>query len=95
MKEGSPSISGNSAQKGNGGGVFVASEGNEVQVSLLKGLIQNNTANNYGGGVCVDMNTTQNPATVIVGEPEQDDMDLNISGNMSLLSGGGLYVRGS
>lgn len=99
METGSPKITSNSAQKGNGGGVFVASEGSEVKVNLLKGEITNNAANNYGGGVCVDMGNTTNAATVIVGVDGQgvteSDANPRISGNMSMMSGGGLYVRGS
>lgn len=97
--EGYPTITGNSAQKGNGGGVFVSSEeGNSVQVDLLRGIITNNTANNYGGGVCVDMGDTQNEATVTVGAEGQgvteQDANPEITGNMAMMAGGGLYVRG-
>ena len=99
MKEGSPKITGNSAQKGNGGGVFVASEGSSVRVDLLEGEITNNAANNYGGGVCVDMGDTQYAANVTVGVTGQgvteSDANPRISGNMSMMSGGGLYVRGT
>ena len=94
-----PTISGNSAQKGNGGGVFVSSAGSGVQVNLLHGLITNNAASNYGGGVCVDMGVgTSYSASVMVGEERQgDEQNTNpdISGNTSLMSGGGLYVRGA
>ena len=102
MKEGTPEISENAAQKGNGGGVFVASGGNTTQVHLLKGSISNNTANNYGGGVCVDMEDTENAADVIVGMELAEDetvteanADPTILNNMSMMSGGGLYVRGT
>ena len=65
---GYPTITENAAQKGNGGGVFVSSEnGKSVKVDLLQGIITHNTANNYGGGICVDMGETENSATVIVG----------------------------
>ena len=102
MKEGTPEISENAAQKGNGGGVFVASGGNTTQVHLLKGSIIHNTANNYGGGVCVDMEDTENAANVIVGMElaedvtvTEDNADPTILNNMSMMSGGGLYVRGT
>lgn len=99
MKDGLPEISGNSAQKGNGGGVFVSSAGAGVQVDLLRGVIANNTANNYGGGVCVDMGSTSNAAVVTVGVAGQGvtagDADPKISGNTSMMAGGGLYVRGT
>jgi uncharacterized repeat protein (TIGR02543 family) len=101
MQEGMPEISGNAAQKGNGGGVYISSSDNSntVQVELLKGNITNNTAINYGGGVCVDMGTTDNKANVIVGQDGQGftatDADPKITGNISGMSGGGLYVSGA
>lgn len=101
MHEGMPEISGNAAQKGNGGGVYISSSDNSntVQVELLKGNITNNTAINYGGGVCVDMGTTDNEANVIVGQDGQGftatDADPKITGNISGMSGGGLYVSGA
>ena len=99
MKEGAPTITGNAAHKGNGGGVFVSSEeGNPVRVDLLQGIITGNTANNYGGGVCVDMGDTQNEATVTVGAEGQgvteQDANPKITSNMAMMAGGGLYVRG-
>ena len=99
MKNGLPEISANAAHKGNGGGVFVSSEnGKSVNVDLLQGIITNNTANNYGGGICVDMGDTENSATVTVGANGQgvteSDANPKISGNMAMMSGGGLYVRG-
>ena len=91
-----PTITGNAAHKGNGGGVFVSSEnGKSVKVDLLQGIITNNTANNYGGGICVDMGNTENAATVTVGADRQGDANPKISGNMAMMSGGGLYVRGT
>ena len=97
--EGYPTIKENVAQKGNGGGVFVSSENDKsVKVDLLQGIITNNTANNYGGGICVDMGDTENTATVTVGVKGQgvtkEDANPKISDNMAMMSGGGLYVRG-
>ena len=94
-----PTITENAAHKGNGGGVFVSSEnGKSVKVDLLQGIITNNTANNYGGGICVDMGNTENAANVTVGANGQgateSDANPKISGNMAMMSGGGLYVRG-
>ena len=100
MQEGMPEISGNAAQKGNGGGVYISSSDNSntVKVELLKGSITDSTAINYGGGACVDMGTTDNEANVIVGQDGQGftatDADPKITGNISGMSGGGLYVRG-
>ena len=94
-----PTITGNAAHKGNGGGVFVSSEnGKSVKVDLLQGIITNNTANNYGGGICVDMGNTENAANVTVGANGQgvteSDANPKISGNMAMMAGGGLYARG-
>ena len=97
--EGYPTITGNAAQKGNGGGVFVTSQGQEVTVDLLQGVITHNTSNNYGGGVCVDMGAEEHQATVTVGADGQGvtegDANPKITANMAMLSGGGLYVRGT
>lgn len=99
MENGSPEITANAAHKGNGGGVFVTSLGSGVEVNLLQGIITNNTANNYGGGICVDMGNTENAATVTVGAlgqgVEPETANPKISGNMAMMSGGGLYVRGT
>ena len=54
----------------------------------------NNSAKNYGGGVCVDMDPTS-IARVTVGSIDQGNTTPDISSNISLLSGGGLYVKGS
>lgn len=101
MEGGMPIITKNSAQKGNGGGVFVTSldyGSDAIKVNLLKGKILENTANNYGGGVCVDMDANPTQAVVIVGKEGQGvteaDADPVITKNTSLMQGGGLYVRG-
>ena len=97
--EGYPTITRNAAQKGNGGGVFVTSQGSEVKVDLRQGVITHNTSNNYGGGVCVDMGAEEHQATVTVGFDGQGvtegDANPKITDNMAMLSGGGLYVRGT
>lgn len=99
ITENYPTITGNAAQKGNGGGVFVSSEnGKSVEVDLLQGIITNNTASNYGGGICVDMGETQNSANVTVGMTGQgvtrETANPKISENMAMMAGGGLYARG-
>ena len=98
-KPGIPEIYSNSTQKGNGGGVYVTSASHDVNVNLLQGIITNNTANNFGGGICVDMGSTTKEANVTVGKDGQGvteaDADPKISGNASMMSGGGLYVRGA
>ena len=64
----------------------------------MQGIITYNTANNYGGGICVDMGETENSATVIVGVDGQgvtkETANPKISGNMAMMAGGGLYARG-
>lgn len=102
MEEGLPRITKNSAQKGDGGAVFVTSHINDanqtVKVNLQRGQIVENTANNYGGGVCVDMEGNATKADVVIGKDGQGvtekDADPLITKNISLLQGGGLYVRG-
>ena len=102
MEDGMPVITKNSAQKGDGGAVFVTSlindENETVKVNLQRGKILENTANNYGGGVCVDMEGNATKADVVIGVTGQgvteDDADPMITKNISLLQGGGLYVRG-
>ena len=98
ITENYPTITGNAAHKGNGGGVFVTSQGPEVIVDLLQGIITNNTSNNYGGGVCVDMGAEHHQATVTVGADGQgvkeSDANPKITDNMAMMAGGGLYARG-
>ena len=102
MEEGMPIITKNSAQKGDGGAVFVTSlindENETVKVNLQRGQIVENTANNYGGGVCIDMEGNATRADVVVGQVGQgvteDDADPILTRNISLMQGGGLYVRG-
>lgn len=79
---------------GNGGAVYISSISSAVDVELISGTITGNTSNYKGGGVCVDMYTSTQTAKVIVGTENGDDSNLLISGNLTLLQGGGLYARG-
>ena len=96
-KNGTATITENSAifrdsKGGDGGGLYVTSEEKDVTVELLSGTITQNTSDHWGGGVCVDMSGTEQAAKVTVGTSGETDPD--ISGNHTLLSGGGLYVSG-
>lgn len=80
------------SQGGNGGGLYVTSASNNVTVDILSGNITNNSSNRWGGGVCVDMSSTNKAAKVTVGTDGQNGP--TIESNHTLLSGGGLYVSG-
>ncbi len=80
------------SQGGNGGGLYVTSASNNVTVDILSGNITNNSSNRWGGGVCVDMSSTNKAANVKVGTDGQNGP--TIESNHTLLSGGGLYVSG-
>lgn len=87
--------------KGNGGGIYVApakGSSSKIGVLLYEGIIQYNSSDRYGGGVCVDMSGNDSAdLTVTVGEgvvtPATQNM--SITSNNSLVKGGGLYVRGA
>ena len=98
MKDGNATITKNSAilrngEGGNGGGLYVTSATSNVSVDILSGTITQNTSDRWGGGVCVDMLGTAQAANVKVGTSGTTNPD--ISGNHTLLSGGGLYVSGA
>lgn len=78
---------------GDGGGLYVTSEEKDVKVDILFGTITQNSSDHWGGGVCVDMSGTEQAAKVTVGT--SGETDPAISGNHTLLSGGGLYVSGT
>ena len=106
IKEGRFVMSGNSEICGNsalfrnntggyGGGLYVTSFSNEVTVDVLSGTITGNSSDRCGGGISVDMAGLSVPARVTVGTEGCGNTNPNISGNQTLLSGGGLYVKGS
>ncbi len=80
---------------GNGGGIYVFSLLQNVNVDLLSGIITDNTADRKGGGVCVDMQNSSNSANVTIGTEGGSDDGIRIMYNHSLQQGGGLYARGS
>lgn len=91
-----------SGNMGNGGGIYVAplqgSSSNAISVNLVKGSITSNSADRFGGGVCVDMGAnTSADLSVIVGAESEGGATSNplISGNSALIKGGGMYVNGS
>lgn len=94
------SIIGNSAliqssKGGNGGGIYVSSVTSDVNVHVLSGEIRNNTADRFGGGLCVDMSKSMGAkAAVVIGVPSGVDESPMITANKALLQGGGLYVVG-
>lgn len=77
---------------GNGGGIYISSLSSAVKVDLESGTITGNTSDRNGGGVCVDMEDSTNDAVVSVGKSGAGP---SITGNRSVLWGGGLYVRGT
>lgn len=80
---------------GKGGGIYVSSVTSDVEVNVLSGQIMNNTADIFGGGLCVDMSESQGAkADVVVGETSGTISSPMISKNKALLQGGGMYVIG-
>lgn len=84
---------------GYGGGLFVTST-QTAEVNILSGIVQHNSSDRLGGGICVDMGTSTHAANVVIGVENSSDPDdtktkyPDISANKSVLKGGGLYVRG-
>ena len=80
---------------GYGGGIYVTTKGDDVDVEILAGSITGNSSARKGGGICVDLPSNQVSASVTVGEPGSNDLGYpNITSNITLLQGGGLYVNG-
>lgn len=97
MSDNTPCIQNNTAlyknsKGGNGGGVYVSSSDADVAVNLIGGYIQNNTTDRNGGGIHVDMGNSKKTATIIVGG---DSNGPTITGNHTILAGGGLYAKGT
>ena len=94
-----PRITNNTAlssggEGGNGGGVYVSSDKEGVVVELLAGYIANNTTDRNGGGIHVDM--PSGSVTITVGAKVDDNTSgPSITGNHSILEGGGLYANGA
>lgn len=78
---------------GNGGGVYVTSVTGKVSVNLISGTITGNSSAQKGGGIGVDVSKVQTSAMVTVGEKDASNGPV-VTGNVTLLQGGGLYVNG-
>ena len=99
--DGAAEINGNVAQMssgsvgGYGGGVYVTSGSEKVDVDILSGMIKGNSSSKRGGGIAVDMSSGVE-AEVVVGVSGSSSTDNpDITGNVTLYEGGGLYVNGS
>lgn len=99
---GDPLISANSALihdanqtgLGTGGGVYITSATGEVAVNLLSGSITGNSSAKNGGGIGVDVSKENTSAIVTVGYNDSEKGPV-VTGNITLLQGGGLYVNGA
>lgn len=95
-----PTISYNAAARsgsegGYGGGLYVASSTYDIDVELLQGSFQYNSADVSGGGVGVDMSGGAHEATITLGVENDADTYMQLVNNEAVVSGGGLYVSGS
>jgi len=81
---------------GNGGAIYVTTSAmsvEDIDVTVVSGTITQNTCDNHGGGICVDMgNSNSLKANVQLGGTEGGP---DLSKNRALQSGGGLYVIGT
>lgn len=82
-----------SHENGNGGGIYVTSPSGSVSVTVESGSILNNSCDQNGGGVCVDMSTSTGTANIQIGK--NDTSGPQIKDNKAVLHGGGLYAIGS
>lgn len=79
---------------GNGGAIYVTSSSDAVDVTISSGAITGNSSDQRGGGIAVEINNDIT-AKVTVGTPGgTTNTNPEISGNMTVLQGGGLYVKG-
>ncbi|MCM1452446.1 MAG: fimbrillin family protein [Clostridium sp.] len=85
----------NSLVGGYGGAVYISSATTSVEADIQGGTILGNTADNKGGGLCVDMNTSDLLADVIIGKEGGSEDSPLITKNFALMQGGGLYARGT
>lgn len=85
----------NTGSSGNGGGIYVSSLSSSVNVTVESGNIINNTCNQNGGGICVDMSASEQndayKATIKIGDSGSGP---KINSNKAILYGGGLYAIG-
>lgn len=82
---------------GSGGGIYVKSNGTNVDVDIISGTIAENSSDKVGGGISVDMYGYDNAtANVTIGTADDPSMtNPSISGNHTIILGGGLYARGA
>lgn len=80
---------------GYGGAIYITSSTAPVKANIAAGTIYGNTSDNKGGGICVDMNTSDLLADVIIGTNNGVDDSPMITRNSTLMQGGGLYARGA
>lgn len=81
---------------GNGGGIYAYSSASSMKIDLISGQITGNTADRRGGGLCVIMNNGNYEANVTLGTEGSNNNDaLQITGNHTLLQGGGVYAKGA
>ena len=85
---------------GNGGGVYVTSATSatsDVAVEVLSGTIENNSCDDNGGGICVDMSANNTcTANVIIGKDgSASEANPSITNNWAVMYGGGLYAIGA
>ena len=81
---------------GLGGGVYITSLKDYISVDILSGAIIGNSSTRRGGGICVDLpETGEVAATVTIGTTTEGVQHPDISSNLTLLQGGGLYINGS
>lgn len=82
---------------GNGGGIYVYSQIADVDVNLESGKIIGNTADRRGGGLCVIQDNSDGynkKAMITIGSEGGGNETLEITGNHTLLQGGGIYAKG-
>ena len=83
----------NTENSGNGGGIYITSPNSGVEVTIESGSIIDNTCDGIGGGICVDMASSDNTAAVKIGLAGVGGP--TISGNKAIMYGGGLYAIGA
>lgn len=80
---------------GKGGGLYVTSAGDDVNVDIISGSIISNSSDKVGGGISVDMTGNEtSSANVVVGKPDGGNENPMIADNHTIILGGGLYAKG-
>lgn len=85
----------NSLKTGDGGGIYVTSAKENVNVDISSGIIEQNTCDQNGGGVCVYMDDTDGATTeAIINIGTDAENGPKIDNNKAILYGGGMYAKG-